>query len=241
MAMRGKNCVAIAADRRFGIQAQMVTTDFQKIFPMGERLYIGLAGLATDVQTVWASSSTGRTFLFFLWTWFWLRFVFRAQRLKFRLNLYELKEGRQIKPKTFMSMVSNLLYERRWASCDLAACGVNSSCLSTLRSPQVWTILHRAGDCWTRSQKLWAIHLLSGSDRLPHGDRGLRGERHVLGADVWDVRVSVGARHGWYSAFYLNIFYSSVYFYYSNINYLRGFLELDERGSGEKCFFTNIY
>lgn len=52
MAMRGKNCVAIAADRRFGVQAQMVTTDFQKIFPMGERLYIGLAGLATDVQTV---------------------------------------------------------------------------------------------------------------------------------------------------------------------------------------------
>lgn len=36
-----------------------------------------------------------------------------AQRLKFRLNLYELKEGRQIKPQTFMSMVSNLLYERR--------------------------------------------------------------------------------------------------------------------------------
>ncbi|KAH0501126.1 Proteasome subunit beta type-3 [Microtus ochrogaster] len=52
MAMKGKNCVAIAADRRFGIQAQMVTTDFQKIFPMGDRLYIGLAGLATDVQTV---------------------------------------------------------------------------------------------------------------------------------------------------------------------------------------------
>nr|KAF6292223.1 proteasome 20S subunit beta 3 [Pipistrellus kuhlii] len=52
MAMKGKDCVAIAADRRFGIQAQMVTTDFQKIFPMGDRLYIGLAGLATDVQTV---------------------------------------------------------------------------------------------------------------------------------------------------------------------------------------------
>ncbi|MBN3276853.1 PSB3 protein, partial [Polyodon spathula] len=89
MAMRGKNCVAIAADRRFGIQAQMVTTDFQKIFPMGDRLFIGLAGLATDVQTV-------------------------SQRLKFRLNLYELKEGRRIKPKTFMSMVSNMLYERRF-------------------------------------------------------------------------------------------------------------------------------
>ncbi|NWI44748.1 PSB3 protein, partial [Picathartes gymnocephalus] len=89
IALGGKDCVAIAADRRFGIQAQTVTTDFQKIFPMGQRLYIGLAGLATDVQTV-------------------------AQRLKFRLNLYELKEGRQIKPQTFMSMVSNLLYEKRF-------------------------------------------------------------------------------------------------------------------------------
>uniref|UniRef100_A0A2K6SWW5 Proteasome subunit beta n=1 Tax=Saimiri boliviensis boliviensis TaxID=39432 RepID=A0A2K6SWW5_SAIBB len=79
MAMKGKNCVAIAADRRFGIQVQIVTTDFQKIFPMGDRLYIGLAGLATDVQTV-------------------------AQRLKFWLNLYESKEGRQIKPYTLMSM-----------------------------------------------------------------------------------------------------------------------------------------
>lgn len=139
MAMRGKNCVAIAADRRFGIQAQMVTTDFQKIFPMGERLVIGLAGLATDVQTVWVfesqclschhhdtmlltslsvkeqlhnSSVTG--------SMGWRErknlvcFLCRSQRLKFRLNLYELKEGRQIKPKTFMSMVSNLLYERRW-------------------------------------------------------------------------------------------------------------------------------
>uniref|UniRef100_A0A8C2MYY9 Proteasome subunit beta n=1 Tax=Cricetulus griseus TaxID=10029 RepID=A0A8C2MYY9_CRIGR len=89
MAMKGKNCVAIAADSRLGIQAQMVTTDFQKIFPTGDRLYIGLAGLATDIQTV-------------------------AQRLKFRLNLYELKEGWQMKPYTLMSMVANLLYEKRF-------------------------------------------------------------------------------------------------------------------------------
>ncbi|XP_049985735.1 proteasome subunit beta type-3-like [Alexandromys fortis] len=89
MAMKGKNCVVIAADRRFRIQAQMLTTDFQKIFPMDDRLYIGLSGLATEFQTV-------------------------AQRLKFRLNLYELKEGRQIKPYTLMSMVANLLYEKRF-------------------------------------------------------------------------------------------------------------------------------
>ncbi|KAI0227483.1 Proteasome subunit beta type-3 [Lamellibrachia satsuma] len=89
VAMRGKDCVAIASDRRFGIQAQTVGMDFQKTFEMGPRLYIGLPGLATDVQTV-------------------------SQKLKFRLNLYELKENRRIRPKTFMSVVSNLLYERRF-------------------------------------------------------------------------------------------------------------------------------
>ncbi|XP_013379566.1 proteasome subunit beta type-3 [Lingula anatina] len=89
MAMTGKDCVAIASDLRFGIQAQTVSMNFQKVFEMGPRLYIGLAGLATDVQTV-------------------------AQRLKFRINLYELRENRRIKPKTLMSVVSNLLYERRF-------------------------------------------------------------------------------------------------------------------------------
>jgi len=89
VAMKGKDCVAIASDRRFGIQAQTVAMDFQKIFEMGPRLYVGLPGLATDVQTI-------------------------SQRLKFRLNLYELRENRQVKPKTFLSMVSNLLYERRF-------------------------------------------------------------------------------------------------------------------------------
>ena len=52
MAMKGKNCVAIAGDLRFGIQAQTVAMNFNKIFEMGPHLYIGLAGLATDVLTV---------------------------------------------------------------------------------------------------------------------------------------------------------------------------------------------
>lgn len=50
--MAGENCVAIASDTRFGIQAQTIGTNFQKIFEMGPRLYVGLPGLATDVQTV---------------------------------------------------------------------------------------------------------------------------------------------------------------------------------------------
>ena len=52
IAMKGKDCVAIAADRRFGVQAQTVSTNFQKVFEMNDHLYIGLPGLATDVLTV---------------------------------------------------------------------------------------------------------------------------------------------------------------------------------------------
>eukprot|EP00158_Paraphelidium_tribonemae_P001585 Partr_v1_DN24567_c0_g1_i3_m19726 putative The proteasome is a multicatalytic proteinase complex which is characterized by its ability to cleave peptides with Arg, Phe, Tyr, Leu, and Glu adjacent to the leaving group at neutral or slightly basic pH. The proteasome has an ATP-dependent proteolytic activity (By similarity) len=87
--MVGKDCVAIAADRRFGVQAMTLNTDFQKIFPITDRTFIGLAGLGTDVQT--------------------LAEVFRK-----KTNLYKLNEGRDIKPQTFAHLVSSTLYEKRF-------------------------------------------------------------------------------------------------------------------------------
>lgn len=53
VAMTGKECVAIAADRRLGVQAQTVSTNFQKMFQMSPKVIIGLPGLATDVITVY--------------------------------------------------------------------------------------------------------------------------------------------------------------------------------------------
>ena len=52
VAMAGKDCVAIASDLRYGIQAQTVAMNFSKVFEMGPTLFVGLPGLATDVQTV---------------------------------------------------------------------------------------------------------------------------------------------------------------------------------------------
>ena len=52
IAMRGKDCVAIACDKRFGIQGQTVGFEFEKTFEMGPRLYVGLPGLATDALTL---------------------------------------------------------------------------------------------------------------------------------------------------------------------------------------------
>lgn len=89
LAMRGKDCVAIASDRRFGSRGHTLSSNYQKVFKMGPSLFIGLPGLATDTKTVY-------------------------EKLRFRLNMYELRENRRIKPKTFSSMVSNLLYEKRF-------------------------------------------------------------------------------------------------------------------------------
>ncbi|XP_065665845.1 proteasome subunit beta type-3 isoform X2 [Hydra vulgaris] len=118
VAMKGKNCVAIAADRRYGVQFQTIACDFEKTFQMGDKLFLGLSGLATDIQTV-------------------------SNLAKFRTNLYELRENRKISPKVFMTIMSNILYGRRFgpyfvepliaglhpktnepyiASCDLIGC-----------------------------------------------------------------------------------------------------------------------
>ena len=105
LAMSGDNCVAIASDLRFGRELQTISTDFTKVnsiifyillnifflqvFEMNPHLWVGLPGLATDILTV-------------------------KQKIEFRMNMYELKETRQMRPKTFANMVSNMLYERRF-------------------------------------------------------------------------------------------------------------------------------
>ncbi|GFY96592.1 proteasome beta subunit C1 [Actinidia rufa] len=90
VAMVGKNCFAIASDRRLGVQLQTIATDFQRIYKIHEKLFIGLSGLATDAQTLY-------------------------QRLVFRHKLYQLREERYMKPETFASLVSAILYEKKRA------------------------------------------------------------------------------------------------------------------------------
>lgn len=51
--MVGKNCVAIGTDKRLGAQALTVSTEFPKVFQMEDNIFIGLAGLATDILTVY--------------------------------------------------------------------------------------------------------------------------------------------------------------------------------------------
>ncbi|KAH8063342.1 threonine-type endopeptidase [Aureococcus anophagefferens] len=101
--MAGKNCVAIASDTRFGLSQQTVSCDFQKVFKQSDRLFVGLAGLATDVQTL-------------------------RNTLKFKrepaLALYELREERVMKPEAFAALLSHMLYEAVRADCRARVAGL---------------------------------------------------------------------------------------------------------------------
>ena len=88
VAMAGKDCVAIATDLRFGVQAQTISMDFPKVVKITDRAFVGLPGLATDTQTV-------------------------MEKLRFRVNMYQLREEREIKPRVLGNMISTMLYERR--------------------------------------------------------------------------------------------------------------------------------
>lgn len=89
VAMKGKNCVGIASDNRLGAQAQTVSCNFHKIFRMTDKVYVGLAGLATDAQTI-------------------------QNKLKFQIGKYELQEERDMEPLVLSNVLSNLLYEKRF-------------------------------------------------------------------------------------------------------------------------------
>lgn len=52
MAMVGKGCVAIAADKRFGVGFGLVSSDAKRILKLSSNLLCGFTGLTTDVQTL---------------------------------------------------------------------------------------------------------------------------------------------------------------------------------------------
>jgi len=100
VAMAGKNCVGIACDKRLGVNRfQTISTDFQKAFKMTDKCFVGLAGLATDVQTL-------------------------HSHLQYRINLYTLREEREMRAKVVSNLISSVLYGRRfapWFVCPVVA------------------------------------------------------------------------------------------------------------------------
>jgi len=89
VAMVGKDCVGIACDLRLGMQALTVSNNYPKIFSFSDSVFLGLTGLATDVATV-------------------------SDLFRYKVNMYRLREERNISPETMANLVSTSLYERRF-------------------------------------------------------------------------------------------------------------------------------
>ncbi|VWU49296.1 proteasome subunit beta type-3, putative [Hepatocystis sp. ex Piliocolobus tephrosceles] len=91
LGMSGEGCVAIACDLRLGSNRfTTISTNFTKIFKMNDHIYVGLSGLATDVQTIY-------------------------EILRFRINLYEIKNNIKMDIECFTSMLSTILYSNRFS------------------------------------------------------------------------------------------------------------------------------
>ncbi|OAV94937.1 proteasome component PUP3 [Puccinia triticina 1-1 BBBD Race 1] len=89
VAMVGKGCVAIACDLRLGNQALTVACNFEKVFQVTDKMFVGLPGLASDTFT--------------------LKNVFRH-----RVNMYKMKEERVVEPQTMAHLISSTLYQKRF-------------------------------------------------------------------------------------------------------------------------------
>eukprot|EP01063_Lacrimia_lanifica_P024611 TRINITY_DN32483_c0_g1_i1.p2 TRINITY_DN32483_c0_g1~~TRINITY_DN32483_c0_g1_i1.p2 ORF type:complete len:221 (+),score=102.05 TRINITY_DN32483_c0_g1_i1:48-665(+) len=89
VAMMGKDSIAIASDNRLGTQFNTIARNNIKVHQVGKKVFVGLPGLETDNQTLLA-------------------------KIKFRMNMFRLREEREMPVKAVAAMLGNLLYEHRW-------------------------------------------------------------------------------------------------------------------------------
>ncbi|EUD70208.1 20S proteasome subunit beta 3 [Plasmodium vinckei petteri] len=91
LGMSGSQCVAIACDLRLGSNSfTTVSTNFTKIFKINDHIYVGLSGLATDIQSLY-------------------------ELLRYRVNLYQIRQETEMNIDCFSNMLSNILYSNRFS------------------------------------------------------------------------------------------------------------------------------
>lgn len=90
IAMKGKNCIAIASDLGFHGERYITGNNTQKVFKVNEKLFIGLAGLLGDVSSV-------------------------KQLLEYEVATFLIKENRFPEHFEITSILSHLLYKNRFS------------------------------------------------------------------------------------------------------------------------------
>ena len=111
MAMAGKNCVAIAVDKRFGSGPQMINIIPRTVLIPHSKVMIGLVGLEGDVQSlakevsIQISTKVGRHLGFGGWS--------GSASDSGRAGSSSMDCDMQISPKSASMLMSHMLYRRR--------------------------------------------------------------------------------------------------------------------------------
>lgn len=89
LAMAGKECFVIISDNRLGEQMKTISMEVPKLHLVNDSVVLGLTGLRSDQQTF-------------------------AQKIKFRSDMYRLREKREMSGKACAALIESLLYEARF-------------------------------------------------------------------------------------------------------------------------------
>lgn len=90
LAMKGKDAIVITADRRIGNSLTMINNTFSRLYVLTPRIVIGLLCFIPDTQMIYKD-------------------------LRKHINMFQLSQGREIEPQEVCSLLSYILYTKRFS------------------------------------------------------------------------------------------------------------------------------
>ena len=128
IAMVGKDCVAIASDLRLGVQSLTITSNFEKVHTLAcsscaaahpSTLCADIPGYRPAIRrTSWSCNGCDNSVRIpsshVVVQVSNRRPARRHEQFRYRVNMYTIKEEREIEPQTFAQLVSSTLYQRRF-------------------------------------------------------------------------------------------------------------------------------
>ncbi|CAM9384936.1 unnamed protein product [Chrysoparadoxa australica] len=176
MAMKGRDCVALVVDKRFGVGEQLVSDRAERVLKVNDRLMASFTGLTTDVQTLMDEVMA----------------IVRAKRLE---------EGTPITPLQLSHLVSSMLYSRRSSPyfCEPVIAGLDAEGVPHIFTQDVLGATTTAEDfvvSGSSSQGLYGICEANFQEGLEADELfQVRPGPHCINVSVALIETRAGSRH----------------------------------------------
>lgn len=145
--MKGHNCVAIASDKRFGVEMSTISNSVSKLFEYGNNIILGMSGLSTDISSLYIEHDLKH---------------FRSRVFDNKFKLFKLQRNSMMTTYQFMNFVSSTLYSRRFSPyfVEPVLCGIDHDGESRIASTDLIGCINYADDfvvSGTASNSLYGI------------------------------------------------------------------------------------